>query len=129
VRVEAQAVLELEARRAAVRVAERERGRGGRAAAQAGAQLPRERRRAPGREVRQRLVAERAEPVDRLVLREAVAAQLGGELEAVLVVEREPGELVHRAQVVGALPGGERRAAAERQEPHPAARRPAARGA
>ena len=93
-RVDANAVGELEARRAAIRIAEPRRRAEVVAQPAIHLQTPREARRNAVLEIGERVVDERAEPVRRVVLRVAIVPEVEAELVAVLVVEADPRQLV-----------------------------------
>src|SRR4029078_7092917 len=76
-------------------------------------QRPCEERRSVGLEIGERVVAEGAEQVRRLILVIAVVLQLAAQLEAMLVTPAEPGDLVLQLGGEPAAARGEVRAAAE----------------
>ena len=120
IRVEPHAVLDLQVVRAAIRVAERERAGDLARALDARLQRARVRRRPVGGEVVEREIRERAVGVGGLILIVALAPQLAAQLEPVLVVPAEPGELVDRLGDESAAARAEEAVAADAERAHAA---------
>ena len=99
--VQPNAVLYLHVVRRPPCVAERERTDKLARATRPRGELPRERGRLIGGEVGQGQIRERSEQIRRLVRHVRIAAQLGGELESVLVAGAEPRQLVQQTHTVG----------------------------